>query len=110
VTRPAEGVAYLSGPMTGLPDFNFPAFAQAAQRVRAAGWAVLNPAESFGGCTTLSRETYMRLDVQLVLLADVVVTLPGWDASSGARLEVAIAEAVGTPVVDLDGFLGQVTS
>lgn len=40
---------YLAGPMTGLPDFNYPAFHAAAAAWRAAGWTVANPAENFNG-------------------------------------------------------------
>jgi hypothetical protein len=36
---------YLSGPMTGLPDLNFPAFHAEAARLRALGYDVINPAE-----------------------------------------------------------------
>jgi hypothetical protein len=36
---------YLSGPMTGLPDLNFPAFNAAASALRAKGLNVINPAE-----------------------------------------------------------------
>ncbi|WP_319942079.1 DUF4406 domain-containing protein [Pseudomonas quasicaspiana] len=36
---------YISGPMTGLPDFNFPAFAAEANRLRGLGFDVVNPAE-----------------------------------------------------------------
>jgi hypothetical protein len=36
---------YLSGPMTGLPDYNHPAFRAEAKRLRALGYTVVNPAE-----------------------------------------------------------------
>lgn len=36
---------YLSGPMTGLPSLNRPAFHRVAASVRAAGHDALNPAE-----------------------------------------------------------------
>ena len=35
---------YISGPMTGMPEHNFPAFHAAADRLRKAGWSVVNPA------------------------------------------------------------------
>ena len=40
-----EDAVYLSGPMTGLPDFNRPAFHAAAAALRAQGYVVINPAE-----------------------------------------------------------------
>lgn len=36
---------YISGPITGMPDLNFPAFHAAAAALRAAGYTVTNPAE-----------------------------------------------------------------
>ena len=33
---------YIAGPMTGLPDFNYPAFNAAAARMRALGFEVEN--------------------------------------------------------------------
>ena len=36
---------YVSGPMTGRPDNNYPAFDAAAKRLRDAGHFVINPAE-----------------------------------------------------------------
>lgn len=37
---------YLCGPMTGLPEYNYPAFHAAAAELRAQGWRVVNPAEN----------------------------------------------------------------
>lgn len=90
---------YTAGPMTGLPDYNFPAFHEAARRIRAEGHEVHNPAESFDGATDLPRETYMRFDIGLILDSDAVAVLPRWQRSKGARLEVAVAVAIGIPVL-----------
>ena len=86
-------VAYISGPMTGLPDWNRPALAKAAKALRKKGWVVLNPAEHDAGSVQI-RKHHMRHDIQAVLLADVVFKLPGWLGSRGSVLEVLVAEAL----------------
>jgi len=98
---------YLSGPMTGLPNFNYPAFHKAAKTLRDLGNHVFNPAECFDGNQGLSKEEYMRADIRAVLEATVVVTLPGWEDSSGAQLEVEVAKAIGVPVISLEFILSQ---
>lgn len=92
-------VAYLSGPMSGVPDFNFPAFHAAETVLRNRGWKnILNPATSFDGRQDLPRKEYMRKDIADLLAADVVYTLPGWEKSPGSRMEVLIAHELGLPV------------
>jgi hypothetical protein len=90
---------YISGPMTGLPEFNYPAFHDAARRwrIKYPDWEIVNPAEHFDGITTLSRATYLRKDFAEVLESDALALLPGWEESAGATLEVAIADALGLP-------------
>lgn len=94
---------YLSGPMTGLPDHNYPTFDAATAALRMQGYEVINPAETAGGTTRLPRATFLRIDIGYVLASDMVVLLPGWDKSSGSKLEIAIANAVDIPVRFLDG-------
>jgi len=93
-------ILYLSGPMTGLPDYNYPTFAHEAARLRGLGHDVLNPAENFAGDTSRPRHEYIRHDVALLLMAEAVAVLPGWRRSKGALLEVAIAEELALPILD----------
>lgn len=88
-------VLYVSGPMSGLPGFNFPAFNKAAAVLRAAGYVVINPAENWGGATDVPRATCMRLDIQEVLASDGLALLDGWEHSPGANLEYQIARQLG---------------
>jgi len=92
---------YLSGPMTGIPDYNFPAFNQAANMLRDLGHSVFNPADR-GTQPNKTYEQVLREDI-LILLggAEGVVTLPGWESSKGAQLEVTVAKALGIPVRSL---------
>lgn len=93
---------YLAGPMTGLPQFNFPAFHEAAARLRAAGWRVVNPAENFGGRTDLPQQSYMRADVVMLAQCEAIAMLPGWQESRGAQLEYLLARELGLEPVDAE--------
>lgn len=93
---------YIAGPMTGLPDFNYPAFHDAAQRWRDAGYAVENPAEHFEGDTTLDYQTYLTAAIQTLLHCSAVAVLPGWERSRGALAELHVACTLGLPIYDAD--------
>ena len=98
------GRIYIAGPMTGVPEHNFPAFHAAAERLRQAGWEVVNPAENFGGQTDLPRETYLRADVALLVTCNAIAMLPGWENSQGAKLEYLLARELGMPVLDAESL------
>lgn len=84
---------YISGPMSGLPDYNYPAF-HAAEEVLASSpeWAVINPARNFDGRQDLERKAYMAHDIKQLLDVDAIYMLPGWQNSAGARMEYMIAK------------------
>jgi len=94
----ADKKVYISGPMRGYADYNYPAFHAAAKSLEAEGYKVLNPAENFNGATDLEFETYMREDISMLLKATHIYMLKGWQNSDGARLELAIAKALGLEV------------
>ena len=95
---------YISGPMTGLPEFNYPAFHEAAQRLRNAGYTVFNPAEK---TTPVSAPwaQHMREDIRALMDCHGVATLSGWTASKGARLELSIARPLGFTVLSVEQWL-----
>lgn len=93
---------YLAGPMSGLPQFNFPAFHAAAARLRDRGYTVINPAELEDGDTSKPWTHYMRRDIAMLVTADAVAVLPGWERSRGASLEVHIARELGMPIIDAE--------
>ena len=95
---------YISGPMSGLADSNYPAFFVAAERARELGYEPLNPAENApeGG----THDQYMRRGIRMLMDADEVWMLPNWSLSRGAFLEIHIAKNIHTPVYELvDGEL-----
>jgi hypothetical protein len=89
---------YLSGPMTGIADWNLPAFNQAADKLRRMGYTVSNPAE-YGADPALSWAACLRRDIKDLVDCDVLVQLPGWENSRGANLEWDIARRLGMNVV-----------
>lgn len=89
---------YLSGPMTGLPDNNYPAFIRAACALSSMGMTVLSPHEA-PACE--SWEEYMRHDIRMLCDADAICMLPGWETSRGALAERFVATTLGLPVVRL---------
>ena len=94
---------YLSGQMTGLPEFNYPKFNYVAKKIRSnETYQVINPAEWFEGKTNLPRHWYMRQDIQNLLKVDGIVMLDGWQHSKGARLELAIANELGLEIYRWD--------
>ena len=90
---------YIAGPISGRPNRNAQAFADAAARCRVLGHAPLNPIEAAGE-TPLAWGPALRLGFELLLSADALALLPGWEASRGATLEVAVATALGLPLLD----------
>ena len=89
---------YISGPMTGMPDLNFPAFHAAARKWRELGHEVRNPSE-VGEEPGKTWEDYMRKDLRLLCDCDTIYMLPGWEKSKGAHLELHIAHRLGMDVI-----------
>lgn len=89
---------YVAGPMTGLPDLNFPAFNAEAARLRAEGWEVLNPAE-INPDHTMAWAECMRRDIAVLVTCDAVQLLPNWQYSRGARLEEHVARELGLEIL-----------
>lgn len=90
---------YLSGPMTGIPGLNFPAFHAEAARLRALGYLVENPAE-LNPDSDASWHACMRADLKALLDCDALALLPGWQKSAGAHLEMHVAHRVGIEIVE----------
>ena len=95
---------YVSGPMTGWPDLNFPAFHHAARILRQAGWDVVNPAE-LNPDPTATWEECMRADIRAICDCTHMAMLPYWQSSRGARLERSLARRLGLVVDELHVML-----
>lgn len=114
---------YVAGPMTGIPQFNFPAFDDAAEALRGDGYEVVSPAEmddpetrraamaspdGSPGSGSSNGETwgdFLARDVKLIVDGGIqaVVVIDGWERSKGARLETYVAFLAGLPILRIDG-------
>ncbi|WP_035487274.1 DUF4406 domain-containing protein [Alicyclobacillus contaminans] len=90
---------YISGPMSGIKDWNYPMFFATAELLRRLGFDVINPAE---GVSEFDKpwNWYMRRALRLMMDADTILMLPGWSRSRGARLERMVAKKLGMRVVE----------
>jgi len=101
---------YLAGPMSGKEDFNFPAFFEAAKKLRKRGHKVFNPAEEdlkeWKDLETIKKKanyrTCLKKDLSWICdRADAIALLPGWKKSKGVKVEKALADALGLKVIKL---------
>ena len=99
---------YITGPMTGLPDYNLPAFAAAEQALNAAGYDAVNPGAR-GVIEGYTWVDYMKDAIRELLDCDGVAVLEGWSDSNGAKLELEIANALGMTVDWLEVWLDNVS-
>lgn len=101
---------YVAGPMTGLENYNWPAFEEAASLLRSRGNDVISPTEidEEMGCVVVVRdpgvvghgivsvettdtfdyETVLAKDLEAVKGCDGIYLLPGWESSKGANREL----------------------
>lgn len=113
---------YVAGPMRGIPEFNFPAFFAAAEKLRAEGHEVFNPAErdnlrhgtdiskgNTSGDEAQAAKTHgfslreaLKDDTSWICdNADGIAVLPGWENSKGAVAERALGVALGLEIIVL---------
>ena len=90
---------YVAGPMTGLPELNFPAFHRHTAVLRGEGFHVENPAE-INADPLAKWEDCMRADIAKLVTCDAILLLPGWEKSRGATLEAHIAKSLGLQMVE----------
>jgi len=98
---------YLAGPMSNIPQFNFPAFDRACEVLRAAGFTIISPHENdtpavqdaarasvdgkMDSAGKIAGETWPQILARDVILVgdetDGIIFLPDWQKSRGAKLE-----------------------
>jgi hypothetical protein len=101
---------YLSGPMTGYPEYNYPLFRTVSANLRRRGWTIESPHENpkptqrdldrcycppasakEKGCECKDDRMwhyYMVKCREQVERCDSIILMPGWPESKGARQEL----------------------
>lgn len=91
---------YIAGPMTGLQDFNYPAFFEAERQLKEVGWDnVINPARI--GNRQLSWRKNMRQAIKALMDCDGMALLPGWGNSTGTLVEIGLASNLGISIAEI---------
>jgi hypothetical protein len=108
---------YVAGPMRGYPEFNFPAFDDARDRLLQNKWTVISPADidradgikekdhATGDATVFDQRVFVYRDFYaLYLIAHTedgaIAMLPGWEKSTGAVAEFFLARWLGLKILD----------
>lgn len=108
---------YIAGPMRGIPLYNFPAFDKAHFDLRRQGHDVKDPAKMDRILDGLYPERLpaghdwneipegfdfekcVTRDIEAVRWCDAIYMLDGWEKSTGARAEKALAEWCGKRII-----------
>jgi hypothetical protein len=104
---------YLAGPMRGYSLYNFPKFAEVAERLRAKDHTPISPHEmdhmvgvdeyvlTDSDITPQMVRNFFHRDLVLILTeAEGIVCLPNWECSSGAVAEVSLGRVLKLPLYD----------
>jgi hypothetical protein len=102
-------IVYVSGPMSGYPNFNYDRFNQVTAELRKRGYEVINPVELQGEPTTVTYDDdgnsvvdpldwveLLSRDLRVILDRKVeqIILLDGWEKSKGAKAEVFIVKEI----------------
>lgn len=122
--NPDEDFFYLGGPMTGKPQFNFPAFFKAGSILRSNGYNIISPAELDDGNTQQRAmespdgkpwteedapggpvwADFLSRDLIICSLSTCMggIFLEGWHESRGARLESYVLDRLGKSLYEYE--------
>lgn len=114
-----SGTYYLAGPMRGIPEYNFPAFRNAAFKLRNTGLTIISPAEmdeqvgfnaeTDGWSSDDAADAVVR-DVKAIANADGIILLPGWEQSKGSWQEIITANYLGKQILTYDETVPNLTT
>lgn len=89
---------YIAGQIRGTDDYH-ERFAAAAEKLRAQGFSVFNPAAANQEGRAL--KNIMAHLLPVLCECEAIALLPGWSASGGACVEAGLAEYLGLQIIEL---------
>ena len=97
--------------MTGIEEYNYPAFITAGKQLEQFGYHVFNPAHNDelhdGERFSQDYTWYMRQDFYMILRANGIALLPGWENSKGAAKEIQLAQWLELDIRPIDMWMGE---
>jgi len=90
---------YISGPMSGVENNNYPAFFNAQKKLELDGWKVINPAaldKADPKDYRMQYKDYLQRDLLYLFQfdPDAIYLLKGWENSPGSQVELALFRAL----------------
>lgn len=100
---------YIAGPMTGLPEFNYPLFFSVEASLRTLGVNdIENPARvEIPQGLVPNWNWYMRAGLTRLLRCNTIVLLDNWEESAGAVIEQGLAETLGLTMYEWSEISGE---
>lgn len=92
---------FISGPMSGIKDYNKPAFDKAEEYLTQAGYSVFNPARMHFD-DAWDHSEIMRIDLAALAQCDYILMLDKWYNSKGAIHEYHYAHAIGVEFLSMN--------
>lgn len=112
-SRPVQRVWYLSGPMSGYENYNYPMFERCKKDLERMGYKMESPhecePEPEGTPEDKLWDNMMIKCMDKMKACNGIILLRGWPESRGARRELDYAIQQGWPVLFYNDIIGMVS-